>query len=73
MRTKLRLFADWGITFEEPYAVKEQAQRQVVYASRINLERSIRRRYNRSSGGGSRQSSEKAEKNTTEKSAQMKV
>lgn len=37
MRTKLRLFADWGITFEKPYAVKEQAQRRVKYANRIDL------------------------------------
>ena len=45
MRTRLRLFLDWGITFEEAYTVKEQAQRQVIYASRRALERSILRRY----------------------------
>ena len=47
MRTKLRLFLDWGITFEEPYAVPECAQRKVVYASRQTLERSIMKRYGR--------------------------
>lgn len=72
MRTRLRLFLDWGITFEEAYAVKEQAQRRVVYASRIDLEWSIRRRY-KSSGGGGTPSAGKAEKNTAEKSAQMKT
>lgn len=45
MRTRLRLFLDWGITFEEPYAVPERAQRRVVYASRQVLERSIMQRY----------------------------
>ena len=45
MRTRLRLFLDWGITFEEPYAVPERAQRKVVYASRQALERSILKRY----------------------------
>lgn len=69
MRTKLRLFVDWGITFEESYAVKEQAQRRVVYASRVDLERSIMRRYARCS----RRPSGKAEKNRAEKSAQMKT
>ena len=75
MRTKLQLFVDWGITFEEPYAVKEQAQRRVVYASRIDLERSIRRRYNKNSGGQGRHPSGKADENRakTEEYTQMKV
>lgn len=37
MRTRLRLFLDWGITFEEPYTVPEQVQRKVCYASREEL------------------------------------
>ena len=45
MRTRLRLFLDWGITFEEPYAVPERAQRRVVYASRQTLERSILKKF----------------------------
>jgi type IV secretion system protein VirD4 len=45
MRTRLRLFLDWGIRFEEPYAVPERAQRKVVYASRQALERSILKQY----------------------------
>ena len=43
MRTRLRLFFDWGITFEEPYTVPERADRTVVYANRIDLERSLMR------------------------------
>ena len=45
MRTRLRLFLDWGIRFEEPYAVPERSQRKVAYASRQALERSILKRY----------------------------
>jgi len=45
MRTRLRLFLDWGITFGAPYTVPEQAQRQVDYADKLELERSIVRRH----------------------------
>ena len=45
MRTRLRLFLDWGITFGAPYQTPEQAQRRVYYASREELERQIMRRY----------------------------
>ena len=45
MRTRLRLFLDWGIRFEEPYTVPESAQRKVAYASRQALERSILKQY----------------------------
>jgi len=41
MRTKLQLFFKWGIEFEEEYVVKEQAQRRVVYADRLELETEI--------------------------------
>lgn len=41
MRTKLRLFLDWGIRFEAPYEVPEKSQRPVDYASKIELERNI--------------------------------
>ena len=34
MRTRLRLFLEWGITFEEPYIVPERADRAVAYANR---------------------------------------
>jgi type IV secretion system protein VirD4 len=45
MRTRLRLFLDWGITFEEPYIVPERTNRKVVYASRQELEQSILKQY----------------------------
>ena len=41
MRTRLRLFLDWGITFEEPYSVPERADRTVAYASRMDLEKNL--------------------------------
>ena len=41
MRTRLRLFLDWGITFEEPYTVPERADRTVAYASRVDLEKNL--------------------------------
>lgn len=41
MRTRLRLFLDWGITFEEAYTVPERADRRVRYAGCRELERSI--------------------------------
>ena len=51
MRTKLRLFLDWGITFDpEGYRMPEQAARKVAYASKEELISNIRNRY---PGGGS--------------------
>ena len=51
MRTKLRLFLDWGITFDpEGYRMPEQAARKVAYASKEELISNIRSRY---PGGGS--------------------
>ena len=41
MRTKLRLFLDWGISFEEPYILPERTNRTVRYAGREELERAI--------------------------------
>ena len=45
MRTRLRLFLEWGITFEEEYRVEEQAARRVYYADRDALTRAIVRKY----------------------------
>ncbi len=46
MRTKLRLFIDWGITFDpEGYRMPEQAARKVAYASKEELIANIRSRY----------------------------
>lgn len=41
MRTRLRLFLDWGITFGESYVLPERAARKVAYASKQELEAAI--------------------------------
>lgn len=41
MKTRLRLFLEWGITFGKPYTVPERVNRQVKYANREDLERNI--------------------------------
>ncbi len=45
MRTRLRLFLDWGITFGEPYRMQEHGQRKVYYADRRELETAILKEY----------------------------
>ena len=45
MRTKLRLFLDWGIRFGEAYTVEEKAHRKVVYADKQMLEENIVRKH----------------------------
>ena len=45
MRTRLRLFLDWGITFGEPYQMPEHGQRKVYYAGRQELEEAIKERF----------------------------
>ena len=51
MQTRLRLFLDWGITFEKKgYAVPAHANRKVSYAGRKDLEGSILRQRMRSTG-----------------------
>ena len=45
MRTKLRLFLDWGITFEEPYTVPKRMDCTVEYAGREELRKSILEKY----------------------------
>ena len=37
MKTRLRLFLDWGITFGEPYILPERAARTVAYADKKAL------------------------------------
>ena len=41
MRTRLRLFLEWGITFGEPYQVPERAARKVAYAGKRQLTQAI--------------------------------
>lgn len=44
MRTCLKLFLEWGITFGKPYEIAEQSARKVEYADRHELEAEIIRR-----------------------------
>ena len=41
MRSKLELFTKWGITFEDPYSIKENSQQQVEYVTKSEILRSI--------------------------------
>ena len=45
MRTRLRLFLEWGITFGTPYAVPDREKRIVRYANREELETNIEKAY----------------------------
>ena len=45
MKTELRLFLDWGITFDSVYTVAERAHRKVNYADKQTLEENIVRRH----------------------------
>ena len=45
MRTRPRLFLEWGITFDEEYRVEEQSARKVCYADRESLVRAILKKY----------------------------
>ena len=45
MRTRLKLFLKWGITFEEPYEIEEKSAREVAYADKQEIEQEIVRRY----------------------------
>lgn len=43
MKTKLKLFLDWGITFDKPYITEEKCHRKVYYADKDELEQNILR------------------------------
>ncbi|MGN0419103.1 MAG: VirD4-like conjugal transfer protein, CD1115 family [Acetatifactor sp.] len=45
MKTKLKLFLEWGIRFEEPYTIEEKAARIVQYADKDKIETAIVQRY----------------------------
>lgn len=45
MRTQLKLFKEWGITFGKTYDIAEKSAREVKYADRIRLEDEIIRRH----------------------------
>ena len=44
MRTRLKLFLEWGIVFGKPYEIMEKSARKVDYADRFTLEEEIIRR-----------------------------
>lgn len=44
MRTRLKLFLEWGITFGKPYEIAEQSARKVEYVDRRKVEEEIIRR-----------------------------
>ncbi|MGE4273220.1 MAG: VirD4-like conjugal transfer protein, CD1115 family [Desulfitobacterium sp.] len=48
MRTKLKLFTEWGITFGKPYEISEKSARRVEYADRHRVEEEIIRRHSAS-------------------------
>ena len=41
MRTRLRLFLEWGISFREAYQTPDRGRRKVYYADRQELEGAI--------------------------------
>ena len=45
MRTRLKLFFEWGIRFDKPLTVEENALRPVNYASKAGLEEAILKKY----------------------------
>lgn len=45
MRTRLKLFLEWGITFGKPYEIAEKSARRVEYADRHELEEEIIQRH----------------------------
>ena len=44
-RTRLRLFLEWGITFEEPYTVPKRENAVIRYAGRAELVEAIQAKY----------------------------
>ena len=45
MRTRLKLFLDWGITFGEPHQVSDRGRRKVFYADCKELEAAVAQRF----------------------------
>ena len=45
MKVRLKLFFEWGIKFEEPYAVSENGNRPVRYANKKEIIDSILENY----------------------------
>lgn len=45
MRTRLRLFLEWGITFENAYTIPERIEQEVAYATRAELFQAVKELY----------------------------
>ncbi|MFV0241952.1 MAG: type IV secretory system conjugative DNA transfer family protein, partial [Lacrimispora sphenoides] len=45
MQTRLRLFLDWGITFDKTYEIEQRANRKVYYADKEELAENILKAY----------------------------
>ena len=45
MKTKLKLFFEWGIRFEKPLQMEDRGSRPVHYAGKTELERAILSEY----------------------------
>lgn len=45
MKTRLKLFLEWGITFEQGYSIAEQSARTVQYANKQEIEKAIQKKY----------------------------
>ena len=65
MQTRLRLFLDWGIRFEDAYQVPEKKNREVVYAERAALEAQILKKYPPEESDAQRPKKEKSTRNSS--------
>lgn len=45
MQTRLRLFLEWGITFENAYTIPERIEQEVAYATRTELFQAVKELY----------------------------
>jgi type IV secretory pathway TraG/TraD family ATPase VirD4 len=45
MRTRLKLFFEWGIRFDKPLTAEENMLHPVSYASKVELEEAIRKKH----------------------------
>ncbi|MFI3201432.1 MAG: TraG/TraD/VirD4 family protein, partial [Eubacteriales bacterium] len=45
LKTKLKLFFEWGISFDKVYQMADKGQRKVIYASKKVLEKNILEKY----------------------------
>jgi Type IV secretory pathway, VirD4 components len=67
MRTRLRLFLEWGITFGDPYLLPERAAREVAYADKNTLINSIRSVFSTGTSPEPVTPAKKAERGRTQK------